>query len=89
MPSRNACAATRRIVRTPEVRGQVAARRATISYLKMQVVMRMVIQKVMSENHIDAFVNPEQTTPPYKLGGPGEPEVNNRTQRVAAWDSLH
>ena len=52
---------------------------SSISYLKMQVVMRMVIQKVMSENHIDAFVNPEQTTPPYKLGGPGEPEVNNRT----------
>jgi hypothetical protein len=50
-----------------------------ISYLKMQVVMRMVIQKVMSENHLDAFVNPEQTTPPYKLGGAGEPEVNNRT----------
>ncbi len=51
---------------------------SSISYLKMQTVMRMVIQKVMSENHIDAFVNPEQTTPPYKLGGPGEPEVNNR-----------
>jgi len=50
----------------------------SISYLKMQTVMRMVIQKVMSENKIDAFVNPEQTTPPYKLGGPGEPEVNNR-----------
>jgi amidase len=51
---------------------------AGISYLKMQAVMRMVIQKVMSENHIDAFVNPEQTTPPYKLGGPGEPAVNDR-----------
>jgi amidase len=51
---------------------------SNISYLKMQVVMRLVIQKVMSENHIDAFLNPEQTTPPYKLGGPGEPEVNNR-----------
>jgi Asp-tRNA(Asn)/Glu-tRNA(Gln) amidotransferase A subunit family amidase len=54
------------------------ATQSSISYLKMQMVMRMVIQKVMSENHIDAFVNPEQTTPPYKLGGPGEPEVNNR-----------
>jgi len=52
---------------------------SSISYLKMQMVMRMVIQKVMSENHLDAFVNPEQTTPPYKLGGAGEPEVNNRT----------
>jgi Asp-tRNA(Asn)/Glu-tRNA(Gln) amidotransferase A subunit family amidase len=52
---------------------------SSISYLKMQAVMRMVIQKVMSENHLDAFVNPEQTTPPYKLGGPGEPEINGRT----------
>jgi len=51
---------------------------SAISYMKMQVVMRMVIQKVMSENHIDAFVNPEQTTPPYKLGGPGEPAINDR-----------
>jgi amidase len=53
-------------------------RQTSISYLKMQSVMRMVIQKVMSENHIDAFVNPEQTTPPYKLGGPGEPLINDR-----------
>jgi Asp-tRNA(Asn)/Glu-tRNA(Gln) amidotransferase A subunit family amidase len=51
---------------------------ATIDYLKMQNVMRMVIQKVMSENHIDAFVNPEQTTPPYKLGYAGEPAINDR-----------
>jgi len=50
----------------------------SISYLKMQSVLRMVILKVMYENNIDVFVNPEQTTPPYKLGGPGEPEVNNR-----------
>ena len=39
----------------------------------------MIVLKVMYENNIDAFVNPEQTTPPYILGGPGEPEVNNRT----------
>ena len=50
----------------------------SISYLKMQSVLRMVILKVMYENNIDVFVNPEQTTPPYRLGGPGEPEVNNR-----------
>jgi amidase len=49
-----------------------------VSYLKMQAVLRMIVQKVMYENGIDAFVNPEQTTPPYKLGGPGEPPVNNR-----------
>jgi amidase len=50
----------------------------SVSYLKMQSVLRMVILKVMYENNIDVFVNPEQTTPPYKLGGPGEPEVNDR-----------
>ena len=49
-----------------------------VSYMKMQRVLQLVIQKVMYENGIDAFVNPEQTTPPYKLGGPGEPEINNR-----------
>lgn len=49
-----------------------------ISYLKMQAVLRMVVLKTMYENGIDVFVNPEQTTPPYKLGGPGEPAINNR-----------
>jgi Asp-tRNA(Asn)/Glu-tRNA(Gln) amidotransferase A subunit family amidase len=49
-----------------------------ISYLKMQSVLRMVILKVMYENKIDVFVNPEQTIPPDLLGGPFEPEVNNR-----------
>jgi len=51
------------------------------SYLKMQAVMRMVILKVMYENKIDVFVNPEQTTPPYLLGGPMEPDVNDRPSR--------
>jgi amidase len=50
----------------------------SVSYLKMQSVLRMIVEKVMYENGIDAFVNPEQTTPPYKLGGPGEPAVNDR-----------
>jgi len=49
-----------------------------ISYLKMQTVLRLVVLKVMHENNIDVFVNPEQTTPPYKIGGPGEPAINNR-----------
>jgi amidase len=49
-----------------------------VSYLEMQAVYRMIILKVMYENKIDAFVNPEQTTPPYLLGGAPEPEVNNR-----------
>ena len=50
----------------------------SISYLEMQAVTRMVVLKVMQENHIDAFVNPEQTTTPYLLGGALEPEVNDR-----------
>jgi amidase len=51
-----------------------------VSYLKMQSALRMVILKVMYENGIDVFVNPEQTTAPYKLGFAGEPEVNDRPQ---------
>jgi len=50
----------------------------SISYLKMQAVFRMIVQKVMNENGIDAFVNPENTLPPYKIGYPEEPEINNR-----------
>ncbi|MFN7936105.1 MAG: amidase family protein [Bryobacteraceae bacterium] len=50
----------------------------SVSYLKMQTVLRMVILKVMYENKIDVFVNPEQTTTPYKLGYAPEPEVNDR-----------
>ena len=50
----------------------------SISYLEMQSVVRMIVLKVMAENKIDVFVNPEQTTPPYLLGGALEPEVNDR-----------
>jgi amidase len=50
----------------------------SLSYLEMQSVLRMILLKVMHENHIDAFVNPEQTTPPYLLGNAPEPEVNGR-----------
>ena len=49
-----------------------------VSYLEMQAVLRMIILKVMYENKIDVFVNPEQTTTPYLLGGAPEPEVNDR-----------
>jgi amidase len=49
-----------------------------VSYLEMQAVYRMILLKVMAMNHIDVFVNPEQTTPPYLLGGAPEPEINNR-----------
>ncbi|MEJ1963201.1 MAG: amidase family protein [Gammaproteobacteria bacterium] len=50
----------------------------TISYLKMHSVLRMIVLKVMRENGIDAFVNPEQTLPPYKLGMASEPDVDWR-----------
>jgi amidase len=49
-----------------------------ISYFKMQAVFRLVVLKVMQENKIDVFVNPENTLPPYLLGNASEPEVNNR-----------
>jgi Asp-tRNA(Asn)/Glu-tRNA(Gln) amidotransferase A subunit family amidase len=47
----------------------------------MQSVLRMIVLKVMYENKIDVFVNPEQTTPPYILGGALEPDVNDRPSR--------
>ncbi len=50
----------------------------TMSYLKLREVMRLVVQKVMYENDIDVFVNPENTLPPPKIGGPTEPVVSNR-----------
>jgi Asp-tRNA(Asn)/Glu-tRNA(Gln) amidotransferase A subunit family amidase len=51
---------------------------ARVNYLEMRTVLRMVILKVMYENDIDVFVNPEHTTPPYLLGGPEEPDVKGR-----------
>jgi hypothetical protein len=36
------------------------------------------IVKEKDENKIDVFVNPEQTTAPYLLGGALEPEVNGQ-----------
>jgi len=53
-------------------------RPGTIPALQMQAVLRMIILKVMYENGIDAFVNPENTLPPMKLGGAPEPEVLGR-----------
>jgi amidase len=56
----------------------------TIAYMKMQVVLRLVVLKVMRENGIDAFVNPENTLPPYKIGQASEPQVNNRDSKGVA-----
>ncbi len=60
------------------------ARPGSISYLKMQLVMRLVALKVMHENHIDAFVNPENTLPPFKIGQASEPVVHNRDSKGVA-----
>ncbi len=49
-----------------------------ISYPKMQTALRLIVMKVMYENDIDAFVNPEVTLPHYKLGRAGEPSVDGR-----------
>ena len=40
------------------------------SRLARSDVARLAILKVMWENNIDVFVNPENTTPPGKIGGP-------------------
>jgi Asp-tRNA(Asn)/Glu-tRNA(Gln) amidotransferase A subunit family amidase len=56
----------------------IRAQEGDMSYLKMRTVLQLVVLKVMHQNGIDAFVNPENTLPPYILGGPTEPTVNNR-----------
>ncbi len=50
-----------------------------IDMYKMQTVVRLMIQKVMYENDIDAFVNPENTLPHRKIAGASEPTVNDRS----------
>ena len=50
----------------------------TISYLKMHTTLRLIVLKVMHENGIDAFVNPENTLPPFKLGYASEPTADYR-----------
>ena len=46
--------------------------------IKMREVMRLVLVKVMRENGLDVLVNPENTVPHQKLGGPSEPIINGR-----------
>jgi Asp-tRNA(Asn)/Glu-tRNA(Gln) amidotransferase A subunit family amidase len=50
----------------------------TISYLKMQSANRLVLLRVMKENNIDVFVNPENTLPPFLLGNAAEPSADGR-----------
>ena len=46
--------------------------------IKMREVMQRVILKVMRENNLDVLVNPLNTVPIPKIGGPVEPQINSR-----------
>jgi amidase len=46
--------------------------------LALSMVARMAILKVMHENDIDVFINPENTLPHRKIGGASEPTVQGR-----------
>jgi Asp-tRNA(Asn)/Glu-tRNA(Gln) amidotransferase A subunit family amidase len=53
--------------------------RATkIDRVKMHTLFRYAMLKVMRENHIDVFVNPNLTIPMGKTGGPAEPNADGR-----------
>jgi Asp-tRNA(Asn)/Glu-tRNA(Gln) amidotransferase A subunit family amidase len=56
------------------------ARPGMMSYLKLRYALQLVVLKVMHENGIDAFVNPENTLPPPKIGRAGEPAARGRGQ---------
>ena len=77
--------AERRAGRERDGRSGSARRSRTRSATcKMQSVMRMVILKVMYENKIDVFVNPEQTTPPYYWAALRNPKSTSGRHRAAA-----
>ena len=46
--------------------------------MRMRAVMQLVLAKVMRENRLDVLVNPENTTPHQRVGGPSEPAVAGR-----------
>ena len=57
--------------------------------MRMRAVMQLVLAKVLRENRLDVLVNPENTLPHQKVGGPSEPAVNGRgasgaTQTITA-----
>ena len=57
--------------------------------MQMRAVMQLVLAKVMKENRLDVLVNPENTLPHQKVGGPSEPMVDGRgaagvTQTITA-----
>jgi amidase len=46
--------------------------------MKMRDVMRMVVLKVLEQNHLDLLVNPTTTIPPAKIGYASQPSINSR-----------
>ncbi len=46
--------------------------------VKMREVMRLVVLKVMQQNHLDVLVNPTTTVPPARIGYASQPVVNSR-----------
>ena len=60
-----------------------------IERMQMRAVLQLALAKVMRENRLDVLVNPENTLPHQKVGGPSEPAVNGRgasgaTQTITA-----
>ena len=57
--------------------------------MQMRAVLQLALAKVMRENRLDVLVNPENTLPHQRVGGPSEPGVNGRgasgsTQTITA-----
>jgi Asp-tRNA(Asn)/Glu-tRNA(Gln) amidotransferase A subunit family amidase len=46
--------------------------------VKMREVMRLVVEKVMQQNRLDALVNPTTTVPPARIGFASQPTVASR-----------
>ena len=60
-----------------------------IERMQMRAVLQLALGRVMRENRLDVLVNPENTLPHQKVGGPSEPSVNGRgasgsTQTITA-----
>ena len=57
--------------------------------MTMRAVLQLALARVMRVNRLDVLVNPENTLPHQKVGGPSEPSVNGRgasgsTQTITA-----
>ena len=49
--------------------------------MQMRAVMQIVLGKVMRENRLDVLVNPENTLPHQRVGGPSEPTATAGARR--------